>query len=217
MSNLSTKKLRGCLNPRYLKNPIITGTFFPDCGWHRHEIDRIFLPHFPLKNLSRRKPWHFWPARTSHDARTCRVCLRHTKCHHALCRRLEKGQIGGSLRISLYWNCDFRLPFRRDGLSYFSSCALYCNPVYRRAEVYPAAAHLCIVISARHASLLYQRIFLWSEKGGNSRMVDDYRTILPRCHCLYFMPSFRASRTEYFSVIYLRRPARRRICFCALF
>lgn len=28
MSNLSTKKLRGCLNPRYLKNPIITGTFF---------------------------------------------------------------------------------------------------------------------------------------------------------------------------------------------
>lgn len=28
MSNLSTKKLRGCLNPRYLKNPIVTGTFF---------------------------------------------------------------------------------------------------------------------------------------------------------------------------------------------
>ncbi len=28
MSNLSTKKLRGYLNPRYLKNPIITGTFF---------------------------------------------------------------------------------------------------------------------------------------------------------------------------------------------
>lgn len=28
MSNLSAKKLRGYLNPRYLKNPIVTGTFF---------------------------------------------------------------------------------------------------------------------------------------------------------------------------------------------
>ncbi len=28
MSNISTKKLRGYLNPRYLKNPIVTGTFF---------------------------------------------------------------------------------------------------------------------------------------------------------------------------------------------
>ena len=46
MSNLSTKKLRGCLNPQIPEKSHYHWHIFPDCRRHCHEIHRIFLPHF---------------------------------------------------------------------------------------------------------------------------------------------------------------------------
>ena len=119
MSNISSRispnKLRRYLNPRYLKSPIVTGTFFLTGAGIITKFIGFFYRIFLSRVFSEESLGIF----ACHDACTFGVRCRYPKCYHALCGFLKKKQGIRGIYVPFYRHGYFRFSLRRHGLHYF--------------------------------------------------------------------------------------------------